>query len=253
MAIEQRPPYMPGRLILSSTNRRESARDVAFRAGRRPGRKRGTRTNRVREAGPSVTSVTPARSKAPIGRARIQFDRMRIPDVFRTARGARNRYLWLLVWLVAYVLADAIATSAGATMRGVDLIFAGVLLATLRALSRRPAEFWVAAATGAMVLVASVIAAVSPLPAAIAAKPMFGALFAGFLSAAILREVLQGETVDADTIRGAICAYLFAGVAWAGAYGFVENLRPGSLSTPGAGGAAIGRRPDMYIYFSFVT
>jgi ion channel len=177
---------------------------------------------------------------------------MRIRDLFRPAH-PRNRYLWLLVWLVAYVLAGAVVTTVGVTKWGIDLLFAGVLFATLRALSRRPAEFRIAAVTGALVLVASAVAAVTSLPAAVAAKAFCGALFSGFLSAVVLREVLQGETVDADTIRGAICAYLFVGVSWAGTYGFVENLRPGSLATPGAGGIPIGHRPEMYIYFSFVT
>ena len=53
-------------------------------------------------------------------------------------RDSRSRYLFLLIWLIVYLLADPIAFELGGTTRVVDLIFAGVLLSTLRVLSRNP-------------------------------------------------------------------------------------------------------------------
>ena len=180
---------------------------------------------------------------------------MRIPAFLRPPRESRNRYLFLLIWLIAYLLADAIALELGGTTRLVDFIFAGVLLSTLRVLSRNPGEFVVATSIGGLAIAASVASAFSPSVAVLATKALLAATFCGFLSAVILREVLQDDDVDADTIRGAICAYLFVGICWAGAYAFVEHLHPGSLSLPAAGpGVAPGDpRPEKLLYFSFVT
>jgi hypothetical protein len=180
---------------------------------------------------------------------------MRIPSFLRPSRDSRSRYLFLLIWLIAYLLGDPIAYELGGTTRVVDIIFAGVLLSTLRMLSRNPIEFAIATSIGGLAIVASIVAAISPTVAVLATKAVLASAFCGFLSAVILREVLQDEAVDADTIRGAICAYLFVGVCWAGAYAFVEQLSPGSLALPAAAnGAAQGEtRPETLLYFSFVT
>jgi hypothetical protein len=180
---------------------------------------------------------------------------MRISSLLRPPRDSRSRYLFLLIWLIVYLLGDAVAFEIGGTTRVVDLIFAGVLLATLRMLSRNPVEFAVATSIGGLTMVAAFIATIHPTVAILATKSVLAAAFCGFLSAVILREVLQDDVVDADTIRGAICAYLFVGVCWAGAYAFVEELSPGSLSLPAeAHGAVAGEtRPESLLYFSFVT
>jgi hypothetical protein len=180
---------------------------------------------------------------------------MRIPSFLRPSRDSRSRYLFLLIWLIAYLLGDPIAYELGGTTRVVDIIFAGVLLSTLRMLSRNPIEFAIATSIGGLAIAASIMAAISPTVAIMATKAVLASAFCGFLSAVILREVLQDEAVDADTIRGAICAYLFVGVCWAGAYAFVEQISPGSLAIPGAahGAAQAETRPETLLYFSFVT
>jgi hypothetical protein len=181
---------------------------------------------------------------------------MRIPAFLRPAHDARNRYLHLLLWLVAYLLADAIALELGETMRLMDVIFAGVLLSTLRVLSRNPREFLGAALIGGLAIATVLLAAVvAPGTVLLAGKAIIATIFFGFLSAVILREVLRAEVVDADTIRGAVCAYLFVGVCWAGAYAVVELLHPGSLALPAADAANVpaGARPEQLLYFSFVT
>jgi voltage-gated potassium channel len=180
---------------------------------------------------------------------------MRIPAFLRAPRDSRNRYRFLLIWLVAYLLGDAIAFELGGSTRLVDFVFAGVLFSTLRMLSRNPREFAVATSLGGLAVVAAALSAISPSIAFLAAKAVLASAFCGFLSFVILREVLQADQVDADTIRGAVCAYLFVGISWAGAYAFVELLSPGSLTLPAAAhGAASGEaRPESLLYFSFVT
>jgi hypothetical protein len=80
---------------------------------------------------------------------------MRIPSFLRPPRDSRSRYLFLLIWLIAYLLADAIAFELGGTTRVVDLLFAGVLVATLRVLSRNPREFAVATSMGLAIVASS--------------------------------------------------------------------------------------------------
>lgn len=83
--------------------------------------------------------------------------------------------------------------------------------------------------------------------------------FLALLTAVILVGLFQYETVTADTIVGAICAYLLLGVTWASAYSMVVLLSPDafSVSTALAANARWGQTtaPMMPLlqYYSFVT
>src|SRR5262245_14761590 len=178
---------------------------------------------------------------------------MRVPALFRP-RDPHSRYLHLLIWLVVYLLTSAVAAEFSNRLWLMDLLFVGVLATTLRAVSRTPREFAVAALVGGVALAAAVAAAVEPVPHFLVPRSFLGAAFTGFLSIVILREVLGRGAVDRDTILGAICAYLLVGICWAGIFGFMEQVRPGSLAFPeDAGGQAAAPRPEMNLYFSFVT
>ena len=62
---------------------------------------------------------------------------------------------------------------------------------------------------------------------------VMSAVFAmGFFSLTVivlLRRAFGGVAVTADTIAGAICAYLLLGVVWAFAFSLVELAHPGSF------------------------
>jgi hypothetical protein len=61
-----------------------------------------------------------------------------------------------------------------------------------------------------------------------------------------------GRGITADRLRGAACAYLLMGLAWALAYRLIERFIPGSF----AGLAAIeadGMETPQMVYYSFVT
>ena len=178
---------------------------------------------------------------------------MRVPAIFHP-RDPRSRFLHLLIWLVAYLLVSAVAAELGNKLWLVDLLFIGVLATTLRAVSRTPREFAVAVLVGGVALAAALAALFHPVPAFLILRSVMGAVFTGFLSIVILREVLGRGAVDGDTILGAVCAYLLAGICWAGIYGFVEQVRPGSLAFPeDAGVQGAASRSEVNLYFSFVT
>jgi hypothetical protein len=136
---------------------------------------------------------------------------MRVPKIFYP-HNPRSRYLYLLLWLIGYLLTSAVAEETGGKLWLMDILFVGVLMATLRAVSRTPREFMIAVLMGGLTMAAALAAAAYPEPHFLTARAILGASFTGFLSVVILREVLQGGSVDVDKIFGAVCAYLLVGV-----------------------------------------
>lgn len=78
-----------------------------------------------------------------------------------------------------------------------------------------------------------------------------GVVFFGYVTVLIVSDIFRtSRPVSADTICGALSAYLLMGVGWAFAYALLEQLIPGSirgLRGPGDGGYA------EYLGYSFVT
>lgn len=85
------------------------------------------------------------------------------------------------------------------------------------------------------------------------------ALFLGFVACMILHDIWTARMVTADTLVGAVCAYMLIGATWASAYSFVELLVPGSFVLT-VTGETISAKPAAHIhnypllmYYSFVT
>lgn len=76
--------------------------------------------------------------------------------------------------------------------------------------------------------------------------------FFGYVTALVLRDVFrETDAVSADTICGALSAYLLLGVGWAFAYSLLEALLPGSLHGLRTDDVAQGYA--QYLGYSFVT
>lgn len=73
----------------------------------------------------------------------------------------------------------------------------------------------------------------------------FGVLLYLYIIVLLLKSLLAQETITTDMIYCAISIYLLIGIMWAGVYGFMETLSPGSFS-------ATNGHVDFF-YFSFVT
>jgi len=83
-------------------------------------------------------------------------------------------------------------------------------------------------------------------------------VFLLFITAVVLHVVFQDEAVSADTIVGAVCAYLLFAFTFAYAFELTESLNPGAFlfSAPlvaPAPGATTGEMRPLMMYFSFVT
>lgn len=81
------------------------------------------------------------------------------------------------------------------------------------------------------------------------------ALFFFGSAALIVGSLFRPRALTLDSMFGAVCGYLFLGLAWAMAYSTIEVLSPDSFqisqSLPGSGGQL--QQPYVLIYYSFVT
>jgi amino acid permease len=76
----------------------------------------------------------------------------------------------------------------------------------------------------------------------------------GFFAVAILGYVLSSEKVTSDKIYGAICVYLLFGYCWAFGYSLIEEVHPGSFTSPSPiDPHDLVTRVMQMRYFSFVT
>jgi len=84
------------------------------------------------------------------------------------------------------------------------------------------------------------------------AHAAFGVIFFGYVAALVLSDVFRTSSgVSADTICGALAAYLLIGIGWSFAYALLDQLVPGSIA-----GLRDQERPgryEGYLSYSFVT
>jgi hypothetical protein len=72
----------------------------------------------------------------------------------------------------------------------------------------------------------------------------------------IVRSLFNSRTLTFDSILGAVCGYLFLGLAWAVFYAMIEHIRPGSFDISRFLVAADEHGqpfPHVLTYYSFVT
>lgn len=84
-------------------------------------------------------------------------------------------------------------------------------------------------------------------------------VFLSFVTLVILLAVFRNETVTADTIVGAVCAYFLLGVTWGTAYALLALVSPDAFSvSPALAAATAWTRPTapftpLLQYYSFTT
>jgi hypothetical protein len=75
-------------------------------------------------------------------------------------------------------------------------------------------------------------------------------------SVLIVKSLFSARTLAFDSILGAVCGYLFLGLAWAGLYALIEEFRPGSFQISPklvTGDEPARPLPHVLTYYSFVT
>ncbi len=81
-----------------------------------------------------------------------------------------------------------------------------------------------------------------------------GVLFFFGAAGLIVRSLFNSGSLTFDSILGAVCSYLFLGLAWAMSYSMIETIQPGSFQISQSLRNADGQpQPYLLIYYSFVT
>jgi Ion channel len=160
-----------------------------------------------------------------------------------------GRYGLLLLVLISTYLLSAFSFSVLAGNLQVAL-FLGVLLLALRTarLSRR-----IAIVTSAVALIGSAAAAVAALThtdAGAGAADLWKGLILLLTAVLIVRRVLARPTVTAQSIYGALSAYLIIGLMFAAFYAAIYHLGAGSFFAQHQPG---GNNTQTFQYFSFTT
>ena len=165
--------------------------------------------------------------------------------------GSDARFLRLLATMVAYTLLTALAHGGLLRRLLIDLLIVGILLASAQAAKLRRSHRLTLLGIGLTMVLGKLSNEVLPSSSLALVSACLGVLFFAIISVMIVREVLRQEAVTADTIMGAICAYILLGATWAGAYSVIDLVQPESFSLPTT--AAASDREGLYAYFSFVT
>jgi hypothetical protein len=81
-----------------------------------------------------------------------------------------------------------------------------------------------------------------------------GVLFLFGTAGLIVKSLFNSRFLTFDSIFGAVCGYLFLGLAWAMSYSMIETLQPGSFQISQSPRTS-GEHPQPYVlmYYSFVT
>ncbi len=160
------------------------------------------------------------------------------------------RFILLLLSIIAELMLAPFFAGDEADL-GIALGLSGlVMLAALWASgAQRPAVLLFVPAVAAQVVAAQSGSAAMQ----VVALTLRIAFFA-YATGAIMWRTLRSSEVTIDTIAGAACAYTLLAVVWAGMYGLLEFLHPGSFNVPASWqvGASGSRNPAL-MYFSFAT
>jgi voltage-gated potassium channel len=81
-----------------------------------------------------------------------------------------------------------------------------------------------------------------------------GVLFLFGVAGVIVKSLFKSRSLTFDSILGAVCGYLFLGVAWAMSYSMIETFQPGSFQiSESLRSSDENAQPSVLMYYSFVT
>jgi hypothetical protein len=167
----------------------------------------------------------------------------------RIVQPPRPQYVFVLCCLVALLVLPAVASAFAASGRAISLVglLVPVLAVAAASETRRHRRTAIILAFVCAVTNAEGLVHFTSLPSEVGAATAL--VFLAYTSYLLMNGVLRSRRVTSDVIAGALASYLMIGLTWAFAYGLVEMVAPGSISTPA------GRRLDLQtlIYFSYIT
>lgn len=155
----------------------------------------------------------------------------------------------LLILLITYPYLEEEPAEAGL----LSLLTSAVLLVGVYAVSHQRITLWLAGVLAMPALLGDwwpVLANGSPSPHALLA---FEAAFFLCVTMVVFHRTFTEPHVSVDTLFGTVCVYLLMGLAWAGAYTFIENVTPGSFKLGGAPDSINAPLWSDLLFFSFTA
>ncbi len=162
----------------------------------------------------------------------------------------RSGSLQLLVALALLIILSSLLEGTQFGQRAGDLLFALVILATVRAASseRRTRLIFLVLAVSAIALLWT-SNGVERTGVGVAGLMVFVILNTGTVGL-MLKRILQAKVVGFDVLCSAVAVYLLIGVTWALTYIVIDILDPTAFEQLAVSAWAGG---TDYVYFSFVT
>jgi uncharacterized membrane protein len=175
-------------------------------------------------------------------------------------RQLRERpFFVLLATLLQLVVVYPVLHETAGSLVLFDVLRTVVLLAALRVIFAERRQFVSGVGLAAVLILAVWIGHLFPERSALPVVLTMHALAIVFFVlaiAAILWRVYQKAEVSADSVAGALCAYMLLGVVFAHCYWFIETACPGSFRGEGEFGAELADpKKSLFAlnYYSFVT
>jgi hypothetical protein len=169
----------------------------------------------------------------------------------------RQRYLVLLVILVASVLAQSMPIPRADYIRqfAVSIGTGAVFLVVFTEPRGRLLALWAGAAGIVAVWAQQILPPAARVPVEIAHNGLIILMFTlGVM--VILRHLFERRSVRVDDIIGTMCGYIMLAAIWTNLYGAVDLLLPGSFSVPDQMRAQMSNwdgRHAVLNYFSLAT
>lgn len=163
----------------------------------------------------------------------------------------RYRHVQLLVMLSLLLVVNPFLQGvAGVAL--VDLLLLLVLVSAVGACATSRRNLFIGIGLTVLMQAAALYRTVAEVELVNVAYSILGIVFFGYVTALILADVFRDkDAVSADTICGALAAYLLIGVGWAFAHALLDQLVPGSIE--GLRASSGLKRYDEYLGYSFVT
>jgi len=164
----------------------------------------------------------------------------------------RGTYTRLLLSLILVVILTPFFNliPGGKSLR--DLAFIAVIVTGVWDISRTRRVFMISIILGVPALAARLTSMIGNSDALFLRGAVQGlsVLFFSYIVFEIVWDITTNSDVTNDTIRGAFCAYLLMGLAWASAYQLVALFQPGAIN--------FGTGPEItetqnFTYYSFVV
>ncbi|MGD8370927.1 MAG: potassium channel family protein [Syntrophobacterales bacterium] len=163
----------------------------------------------------------------------------------------KNRFLYLLVFLLLMIALDPLDAVLGKFGILADLVTSAILVLAIYAVSHKRHHVVI----GVLLAVPMVVSLWSHVFGEYKwlqiTGHVCGMVFFAFIIVAILKFISSQDEITRDLIAGAAVVYLFVAALWAFSYTLIEMIHPGSFSIPPAGQSA-GHRVN-FMYYSLVT